>query len=188
LGGVFVDETLFSMTPAQLETLATVDIATPCPMQWKDLTGDERKRFCASCKQHVYNLEQLDVTDVIALVRRAREERVCLRFYRRLDGTVMTKDCEPAVVVARRIVARHVKVDTGITGTTIVLSLLVVLVTGGVWLFDASARARRAALGGTPAPVTMMATKTFDLRPSPKRNPIRDVRLTGSSDAPRPSP
>jgi hypothetical protein len=145
LGRVLVDETLFFMTRAQLETLATVHIATPCSMQWKDLSGDERKRFCASCKQHVYNLGELDVTDVIALVRRARDEQVCLRFYRRLDGTVMTKDCEPDVVVARRIVARHVKADTRITGTTIVLSLLVGLVTGVVWLFDASTRARREA-------------------------------------------
>ena len=30
--------------------------AAPCPAQWADMTGDDKKRLCADCKLHVFNL------------------------------------------------------------------------------------------------------------------------------------
>jgi hypothetical protein len=74
------------------ELLANVKVASPCSARWSDMDGDERARFCAQCQKHVYNLSSLSADDAIALLR-AKEGRLCARFYRRADGTILTADC-----------------------------------------------------------------------------------------------
>lgn len=56
------------------------------------MQGDERRRFCAQCKLHVHNLGAMSRADANAFVQ-AKEGRVCVRFFRRADGTVLTRDC-----------------------------------------------------------------------------------------------
>ncbi len=89
-------DTDFTMTRDDLALFTTVRIAAPCPMKWGDMTGDERRRFCASCKLHVYRLSALTTAEAVELVKRSRVERVCGQLFYRLDGTVMTKDCPSA--------------------------------------------------------------------------------------------
>ncbi len=84
------------MTRDDLALFTTVRIASPCPVKWGDMSGDERKRFCASCKLHVYRLSELSTDEAVELVKRSRVERVCGQLFYRLDGTVMTKDCPSA--------------------------------------------------------------------------------------------
>lgn len=60
--------------------------------------GDDRVRFCAECKLNVYNLSGMsrrEVTDLFNLV----EGRLCARFYRRKDGTVVTQNCPTGMKV-----------------------------------------------------------------------------------------
>jgi hypothetical protein len=83
----------WDMTRDELELLATVRIATPCPVRWKEMTGDEKRRFCATCRLHVYRLAELRTEEAVALLQASRTERVCAQVVYRLDGTVMTKDC-----------------------------------------------------------------------------------------------
>jgi hypothetical protein len=60
-------------------------------------------RFCGKCQLNVYNLSGMSRRDAERVVG-AREGRVCVRFYRRPDGTVMTRDCgAKAALVARRL-------------------------------------------------------------------------------------
>lgn len=54
--------------------------------------GDARKRFCGDCKLNVYNLSDMTRDEAEALIMNA-EGRLCVRFYRRRDGTVLTRDC-----------------------------------------------------------------------------------------------
>jgi hypothetical protein len=56
------------------------------------MAGDERVRFCARCEQHVYNLSALTKREAERLVM-SREDRLCVRFYRRADGTMLTRNC-----------------------------------------------------------------------------------------------
>jgi hypothetical protein len=56
------------------------------------MTGDERTRFCNQCSKHVYNLSDMSRDDAERLVNDT-EGPVCVRFYRRADGTVLTADC-----------------------------------------------------------------------------------------------
>jgi len=74
------------------EWLANIKVASPCSARWTDMDGDEHARFCAQCQKHVYNLASLSADDAAALIR-AKEGKLCARFYRRADGTILTADC-----------------------------------------------------------------------------------------------
>jgi len=56
------------------------------------MKGDERKRFCGDCKLHVYNLSDMTKYDAENLLRLS-EGRLCVRYFQRPDGTVLTQDC-----------------------------------------------------------------------------------------------
>lgn len=72
--------------------LDDIAIAEPCSASWDDMSGDERVRFCSDCKLNVYNFSAMSRTEAEELVRTA-EGRLCGRFFRRADGTVLTQDC-----------------------------------------------------------------------------------------------
>lgn len=75
--------------------LEVIHIATPCPADWDAMRGDERVRFCKHCSLHVYNLSGM-TRDAAEQLVAEKEGRLCVRFYRREDGTVLTEDCENA--------------------------------------------------------------------------------------------
>ena len=75
-----------------LSVLNDLRIASPCPASWHSMRGDDRVRFCDSCSKSVYNLSDLTAAEATALIRES-EGRLCVRLYRRADGTVLTADC-----------------------------------------------------------------------------------------------
>ncbi|MFN0141257.1 MAG: hypothetical protein ACKVQW_14360 [Pyrinomonadaceae bacterium] len=72
--------------------LSNIKVASPCPANWDAMYGDERKRFCGECKLNVYNLSGMTRDEAERLVTN-HEGRLCVRFYRRADGSVITADC-----------------------------------------------------------------------------------------------
>lgn len=76
--------------------LANLTVASPCPAKWDDMVGDERTRFCSGCKKNVHNLSALDAAEAEALLREKNGE-LCVRYFQRADGTVMTQDCPDGV-------------------------------------------------------------------------------------------
>ncbi len=74
-------------------------VAAPCSADWSKMTGDDRVRACADCQQHVYNISAMTRDEAEALIVE-REGRLCVRYFQRADGTILTRDC--AVGVARR--------------------------------------------------------------------------------------
>jgi hypothetical protein len=72
--------------------LDNIHIASPCKADWNAMTGDERKRHCAECKLNVYNLSEMTRTEAENFLINS-EGRVCVRFYRRADGSVITQNC-----------------------------------------------------------------------------------------------
>jgi hypothetical protein len=75
--------------PLRLEKLK---IAAPCQQRWEDMVGDERVRMCAGCVRPVFNLSAMTMEDAEAVLA-THGVKPCVRFYRRGDGTVMTRDC-----------------------------------------------------------------------------------------------
>lgn len=72
--------------------LDNIKIASPCPADWNKMYGDERKRYCSECKLNVYNLSDMTRTEAEKFLINS-EGRTCVKFHRRKDGTVLTKDC-----------------------------------------------------------------------------------------------
>src|SRR5712672_498387 len=69
-----------------------VRVAAPCTSDWDQMIGSKRVRFCGQCSLNVYNLSSMTRSDAEALIART-EGRLCVRFYRRSDGSIITKDC-----------------------------------------------------------------------------------------------
>jgi hypothetical protein len=76
----------------RLPVLESLRIASPCNEDWDDMSGDERVRFCGKCEKNVYNLSAMSRAAAEELVR-AKEGRLCVRFYQRSDGTILSGDC-----------------------------------------------------------------------------------------------
>src|SRR5262245_56614686 len=86
-------------------SLDNIHVASQCPVAWDGMIGDGRVRFCSQCQQRVYNLAEMPRKQAEALVRQAEGKRVCVRFYRRPDGTVMTRDCPVGLAAVRQRLA-----------------------------------------------------------------------------------
>lgn len=89
---------------AEAGILENVQIASPCGVSWTAMDGDDRVRFCKECKLHVFNLSAMTRSEAERIVKQA-EGRLCVRYFQRLDGTVMTRDCP----VGRGFVVRRMR-------------------------------------------------------------------------------
>lgn len=78
-----------------------IKVASPCKRDWSKMTGNDAVRFCGDCRMNVYNLSVLSQPELEQLVRE-REGRVCVRFFARPDGTVLTRDCPVGVTRKRK--------------------------------------------------------------------------------------
>jgi hypothetical protein len=92
---------LVEKRPQKLPVLENVAIAAPCKASWDAMVGDDRVRFCGQCEKNVYNLSAMPRQEAEALLA-AREGKMCVRLYKRADGTVMTSDCPVGVKRRRR--------------------------------------------------------------------------------------
>lgn len=134
----------------QLTQLSQIKVASPCSVDWDTMEGDEKVRFCSQCQLHVFNLSAMDAEEAGARVAEHTED-LCVRFYRRADGTMLTRDCP--VGVAQKRTRRRERLQA--TATFTVGALL----TGAIIMPTQGAVARPAARR------TMMysAIKTCDL-------------------------
>src|SRR2546423_7927220 len=82
-----------------------VRVAARCPADWERMVGDERMRYCGQCRLHVYNLSGMTRREAEALIANA-EGRLCIRYYRRADGTILTKNCPVGLRALKRRVSR----------------------------------------------------------------------------------
>lgn len=69
-----------------------VRIAVPCKSSWAKMKGDDRVRFCSQCSLNVYNIMEMTQEEAVNLISET-EGRLCIRLWRRRDGTIITKDC-----------------------------------------------------------------------------------------------
>jgi hypothetical protein len=70
-------------------------------------------RFCDGCQKRVYNLSALCQAEAEGLLR-AHEGHLCVRYYRRHDGTILTADCPVGLRAARQLVLTRTRVSIGL--------------------------------------------------------------------------
>jgi hypothetical protein len=74
------------------DPLSRLRVASPCAADWDSMIGNDRTRFCSQCELNVFNLSAMTRAEAEHLIANA-ETRLCLRFYRRRDGSIITQDC-----------------------------------------------------------------------------------------------
>lgn len=92
------------------DLMKATETAAPCPAQWADMTGDDKKRLCADCKLHVFNpaaMTDEEVLDLLTLV--IEGERVCMRVFERADGTFLTNNCPVGLKRVREQAAKAMR-------------------------------------------------------------------------------
>jgi hypothetical protein len=65
------------------------------------MRGNERVRFCDACSMNVYNLSNMTKNDAESLLLSA-EGRLCVRYYHRADGSIMTGNCPVGLRALKR--------------------------------------------------------------------------------------
>lgn len=78
-----------------LPLVERIEIASPCDVPWDTMVGDDKTRFCGQCRLHVHNLSAMSRVEAESLLSCGGS--ICVRLYRRADGTVLTQDCPVAL-------------------------------------------------------------------------------------------
>ena len=85
--------------------LDNIRVAAPCSADWDRMFGNERVRFCEQCHLNVYNLSEMSRVEADRLISQA-EGRLCVRFYRRRDGSIITQNCPVGLRAIKRRLSR----------------------------------------------------------------------------------
>lgn len=86
-------------------TLDDVRVAAPCSADWDNMFGNERVRFCDQCQLNVFNLSEMSKEDAERLIGQT-EGRLCVRFYKRQDGSIITQNCPVGLRAIKRRLSR----------------------------------------------------------------------------------
>jgi len=166
--------------------LEQLRIAAPCSVEWDDMSGDERARFCGKCEKHVYNVVAMTRAEAEALVRE-KEGKLCLQLYTRADGTVLTSDC-PVGVRRQRL---HARLWARVSSVAVSVGLVFGLLSGRA---RADAAVRDGDKASTPPPdhswtrgEPMMVQPPVEVpvkkaKPAPKPAPKKDAELKKAVD------
>ena len=134
-------------------SLFELRVASPCTVSWDGMTGDDQMRFCQECRLNVYNLSAMTEEEARALVKKS-EGRLCVRFFQRPDGTVLTRDCPLGLQALRRKLA-------------FVAAGFAAMVAGAVGFFRPMPVTAVAPATGDPAPVAVPAPANACVTPDP---------------------
>jgi len=100
---------------SEIPLLQNVRVASPCNASWDDMLSidGDRVRFCELCEKRVYNLSAMGQAEAEGLLR-GNEGHLCVRYYRRHDGTILTSDCPVGLRAARQLVLTRTRVSVGL--------------------------------------------------------------------------
>lgn len=159
-----------------------VSVAAPCSADWDAMIGTPQKRFCGQCRLNVYNLSGMTKREAEQLIANA-EGRLCVRFYRRADGTILTENCPVGLRALKRRLSR-----TASAALSAILSFL-----AGLGLYTALDEREPVRTMGTvvatpvrrePPLNTVMGTLAVD-PPVPLKRPVRGEWVEGQMERPQ---
>ena len=135
-------------------------LASPCPIKWSEMQGDDRVRRCGACKFNVYSAAAMTTVEIEALL--SPGTGVCMNVYRRFDGTLVTGDCS-RVWAERRSVAASLAPELSMIGALvalIIIGLATVVLFGDDLRRYAGSSAGGVMLAPLPSPSPVMKKKT----------------------------
>lgn len=87
------------------DLLHRLAVTSPCSQDWDSMIGNDRVRFCEHCSLHVHNLSEMTRAKALRLAENS-QGRICIRYYRDLNGEVITQSVSPLLYQLRRRVSR----------------------------------------------------------------------------------
>ena len=69
------------------------------------MVGNDQVRFCGQCELNVFNLSSMTKSEAEHLIA-GSDQRLCVKFYRRRDGSIITQDCPVGLRAFRRRISR----------------------------------------------------------------------------------
>src|ERR1041385_2964046 len=85
--------------------LKTITVPSPCTADWNSMRGNDQVRFCDHCQLHVHNVSQMTRAQAELLVARSNG-KLCVRYVRDPNGSVITIDRAPKLYSLSRRVSR----------------------------------------------------------------------------------
>lgn len=83
--------------------LERVTVGFRCPMNWEEMAGDGREKFCSKCEKSVTDFSQLTSEEAEAFVEKtAPLGKACIRLTRDEEGQLVTKGCGSPAMVGRK--------------------------------------------------------------------------------------
>lgn len=157
--------------------LNNLKIASPCSAGWDEMVGDARKRFCGECKLNVHNLSGMTKTEAENLLE-SFEGRLCVRFYQRADGTVLTQDCPVGWARVKQRVSK-----TAAAFASLIIGLVSGL--GFTAAYNNADSERTMGMLEMPMP-TPKSTPKATPKPTPSEVPMIMGRITIPKNTPKP--
>ena len=88
-------------------------------MPWQAMAGSDQVRHCNECKLNIYNLSAMTEVEIQRLLAQRADQRVCVRFYRRADGTMLAQDCPRGL---KRLAKRVSKLGAALLSALVAMS------------------------------------------------------------------
>jgi hypothetical protein len=98
--------------------LEQIRIASPCTAAWDDMDGDDRTRTCKQCELSVHNISDMSQDEAESFLT-AATGRVCVRMYKRPDGTILTQDCPVGLRAVRVRLGQMLASAVGLLGVLV---------------------------------------------------------------------
>lgn len=95
--------------------------ASPCPVGWSQMSGDNKVRWCQSCKHFTYNRQKESLPTVLSWIWFREGLRPEVLFVRE-DGAVMTVDCQAGA--RKNDAIRNGKIAAGVAIALLILAAL----------------------------------------------------------------
>ena len=160
--------------PEDIPLLDQVRVAAPCPANWNEMVGGDRVRYCRSCEKNVYNLSEMSRSEAEKLLQ-THEGKMCVRYYRRTDGTIMTNNCPVGLRTIRKFYLK----------TAASAAALCSVVFGGIVSFGSQRKEERPPVAGGLefVPPSTLPTPIIAV-PPPHRDPERGQIMGGVAAMP----
>lgn len=172
--------------------LESVSVASPCNADWDAMHGDDRSRFCSGCAKNVYNLSALTKSEAETLLLE-KEGKLCVRYFQRPDGTMLTQDCPIGLLRANEALLQPQFV---LWANAIALRMIISALVVGA-LSPVALLAQPFQTTGTPGAPTAKPTPTTTptATPTPSSPPVRaemgdlavNIETVGQMQVPAPT-
>ncbi|QQR58238.1 MAG: hypothetical protein IPG59_01735 [Candidatus Melainabacteria bacterium] len=69
-----------------------LEISSPCNVDWDEMIGDERERFCNKCELNVYNVSAMSNKEAIEFLQNQNKENLCINYFKDKSGRIITNE------------------------------------------------------------------------------------------------